>query len=370
MKIAIDASDWKPDRWDGTRVYVENLLRHLPRVDKDNEYIYYYRESPGNRVEAANVTERLIPQRFLWTKTKLPRALFQDKPDVFFSPFHSLPYVRPWGLKTVVTIHDLAFFSFANYFRTMDRIFLHLDTSYAVKRADRLIAISSSTGSDLQKYYKIPASKISTIYHGFDAKDFHPIDNMKAIKQVTDKYRISSPYILFIGVLQPRKNLIRLMRAYERMVVKYPELKKYQLVLAGGRGWHDEQIIHMARELESSGRVVLTGRFDQGDEPALLNGASLFILPSLYEGFGLPVLEALACGTPVITSRVSSLPEVAGQAAVLIDPYDTQMMAEAMRKVLTDEGLRNELGQRGRKQVEKFSWLDTARETVKVFSSV
>jgi len=210
---------------------------------------------------------------------------------------------------------------------------------------------------------------------------FQPVRDEEAIEAVKARYGIAGDYVLFVGTLQPRKNLIRLIEAFSpstrlrraqssrsgrRLSNPQSPISNLQLVIAGKKGWLYEEIFQQVEELELEGKVVFTGYVVAGDLPALLSGAGLFVFPSLYEGFGLPVLEAMACGTPVICSNASSLPEVAGDAALLVDPLDVEGLAAAMERVLGDEALRAELIERGFERARKFSWERCARETLDV----
>ena len=189
----------------------------------------------------------------------------------------------------------------------------------------------------------------------------------KAIEAIKARYNIAGDYILFVGTLQPRKNLIRLIEAFSNL---QSPISNIQLIIAGKKGWLYEETFRQVEELGLEWKVVFTDYAPEGDLPALLSGASLFVFPSLYEGFGLPVLEAMACGTPVVCSNVSSLPEVAGEAAILVDPLDVEELATAMERVLGDEELRAELTERGFEQARRFSWEKCARQTLDVLERV
>jgi glycosyltransferase involved in cell wall biosynthesis len=286
-------------------------------------------------------------------------------PDLLFVPAHVLPIVHPH--RSVVTVHDLGYLYYPQAHRLLDRLYLDLSTRYNARAASHLIADSSATKRDLIERYGTAPDKITVVYPGYDNTAFRPVRDEEAIKAVKTKYNIAGDYILFVGTLQPRKNLTRLIEAFSNP--QYP-ISNIQLLISGKKGWLYEAIFQRVEELELAGRVVFTGYVPEAELPALLSGARLFILPSLYEGFGLPVLEAMACGTPVVCSNVSSLPEVAGDAAVLVDPLDVEGLAAAMERVLGDEELRAELIERGFEQARKFSWEKCARETLDVLENV
>jgi len=289
----------------------------------------------------------------------------------------------------VVTIHDLGYLYYPEAHRLVDRLYLNLSTRYNARAATHLIADSSATKRDLIERYGIEPDKITVVYPGYDVLSlskgnettFQPVRDEEAIEAVKARYGIAGDYVLFVGTLQPRKNLIRLIEAFSpstrlrraqssrsgrRLSNPQSPISNLQLVIAGKKGWLYEEIFQQVEELELEGKVVFTGYVVAGDLPALLSGAGLFVFPSLYEGFGLPVLEAMACGTPVICSNASSLPEVAGDAALLVDPLDVEGLAAAMERVLGDEALRAELIERGFERARKFSWERCARETLDV----
>jgi glycosyltransferase involved in cell wall biosynthesis len=220
-----------------------------------------------------------------------------------------------------------------------------------------------ATKCDLIERYGTEPDKITVVYPGYDEATFQPVRDEEVIEAVKARYGIAGDYILFVGTLQPRKNLIRLVKAFADCRSPIADCR---LVIAGKKGWLYQEIFRRVEELGLEKKVVFTGYVPEGDLPALLSGAHLFVFPSLYEGFGLPVLEAMACGTPVVCSNASSLPEVAGDAALMVDPLDVEGLATAMERVLSDEELRAELTERGFKQARKFSWERCARETLAV----
>jgi len=286
-------------------------------------------------------------------------------PDVLFVPAHVLPLVHP--PRSVVTIHDLGYLHFPRAHRLLDRLYLDLSTRFNARAAAHIIADSQATKRDLVERYGVEPSKISVIYPGYDEEAFQPLREREAIEAVKTRYGIAGDYILFVGTIQPRKNLVRLMEAFSLLKRQAADL---QLVIAGKKGWLYEAIFRRVEELGLEGQVVFTGYVADEDLPALFSGARLFVFPSLYEGFGLPVLEAMACGVPVVCSNASSLPEVADDAALLFDPLDVVGMAAAMERVLGDERLRAKLVERGLKRARGFSWEKCARQTLAVLESV
>jgi glycosyltransferase involved in cell wall biosynthesis len=265
----------------------------------------------------------------------------------------------------VVTVHDLGYLYYPGAHRFLDGLYLDLSTRYNARAASRVIASSQATKDDLVQQCGIEPDKITVVYFGYD-ETMQPVEDEATIEKVKARYGIQGDYVLHVGTLQPRKNLGRLLEAYAMVRKQAKRGETPCLVMAGRKGWLYDQIFQQVERLGLESAVILPGYVPQDDLPALLSGAHLFAFPSLYEGFGLPVLEAMACGTPVLCSNVSSLPEVAGDAALLVDPLDVKSMAEAMNRLLQDEGLRSQLVERGYRQVRQFSWERCARETLAV----
>jgi glycosyltransferase involved in cell wall biosynthesis len=358
MLIGIDASRSVAQERTGTENYSLNLIRHLLALQGDHRYRLYFNRPPSHdlRLETYNLQIMSFPR--LWTHLRLSWEIARRPPDLLFVPAHVLPIVHPH--RSVVTVH------YPEAHRLLDRIYLDLSTRYNARVATHLIADSSVTKRDLIKRYRTRPDKITVVYPGYDEATFQPVRDEETIEAVKTRCGITGDYILFVGTLQPRKNLIRLIEAFSNL--QYP-ISNIQLVIAGKKGWLYEQIFQQVEKLGLERKVVFPGYVAGGDLPALLSGARLFVFPSLYEGFGFPVLEAMSCGTPVVCSNASCLPEVAGDAAVLVDPLDVAGLAAAMERVLVAEELRDELVERGFEQVRKFSWERCARETLDVLES-
>ena len=260
----------------------------------------------------------------------------------------------------IVTVHDLVRLCFSLSKETLsERILLKLDR-YFIKRAIHLIAVSQNTKHDLMKYLKIPENRISVIYNGIDHSIFKPYE-----VKVLDK-----PYILYVGSERPRKNLSRLFEAFARVKGEFPELK---LVKMGAAGRSEEYRRNVMRKLDSlgiTGDVIFVVHASELDLVHYYSSASLLAYPSLYEGFGLPLLEAMACGCPVVTSNTSSMPEVAGEAGIMVDPYDIDALTEAIKQVLTDDTLRDNMVRKGLEQARMFSWEKTVEQTLEVYNKV
>lgn len=364
MHIGIDASRITTKQRTGTENYTYNLVKALAEVDRINHYTLYFNHIPAiPPVNHANFFSRSIPLPRLWTQVRLALEMWQHPPDLLFVPAHTLPLLRPKKLKTVVTIHDLGVEYLKEYHQFPHKLYLNKSTVYATKYADGIIAVSESTRRDLVEKLNCNPDKIQVIYEGFDPTHYYPRTE-KEINKIKDKFNIKNDYLLFVGTIQPRKNLLRLIQAFDMLIKTHPEkTSNLMLVIAGKKGWLYEDILVEAAKRNIDERVKFVGHVLDGDLPALYSGARAFVFPSLYEGFGLPVLEAFATKTPVLTANTSSLPEVAGEGAILVDPNSTIEMAEGMYQIVSDHKLREQLISKSEVQLKKFSWKKTAQQT-------
>jgi glycosyltransferase involved in cell wall biosynthesis len=273
------------------------------------------------------------------------------------------PFLR---CKTVTTIPDIAYEHFPEFFPAHQRYWLKVLVRESAKRADHIITVSEYSKRDLVQTYGIPEEKITVTYEGA-GDEFAPLDRDKCKETLARKYGIEGDFVLYLGRLQARKNLMRLVNAYARTrTAGFP----HKLVLAGKRDTLFEPVLSRIRELKLEQNIFLPGYIAAADVPAFYNAAEVFAYPSLYEGFGLPLIEAMACGTPAITSRGSSLEEVAGDAALLVDPLDEMSIADALNRILADPELRRRLGQAGLSRSRQFSFENAARQTVDVYERV
>ena len=363
MLIGIDASRAVRARRTGTETYALHLIRGLLALGRGHRYRLYFNRPPASELftSGPHWEPRTMPFPRLWTHVRLSWEMARCPPDVLFVPAHVLPIVHPRC--SVVTVHDLGYRHYPAAHRPLDRLYLDLSTRYHVRVAAHILADSQATRDDLIREYGADPARITVVYPGVPSADeaLRRVDDPAAIAAVCAKYGISGEYVLYVGTLHPRKNLIRLIEAFAAL-----ESRTLKLVIAGQKGWLYDRIFARARELDVEQRVIFPGYMAGADLPALLSGAQLFAFPSLYEGFGFPVLEAMACGVPVVCSNVSSLPEVAGDAALLVDPLDTGAWTTALERTLADEELRAELTTRGYAQVRRFSWQRAAEETLRV----
>ena len=362
--IGIDASRIAVDARTGTEHYTYELLAALAQRDRHNRYTLYCNRRPAALPPLGpNFALRSMPFARLWTHARLSAELALHPPDTLFVPAHVLPLGAPLRrFRSVVTIHDMGYLHFPEAHTPLHRRYLRLSTWWSARAASRVIAISGATRDDLVRYAGVSPAKISVIHHGLSPR-FQPVPKASAIVQA--RFGIAEPYFCYIGTVQPRKNLVRLIEAFALVVASAPA-RPLALVIAGKRGWLSEAIEQRAAALGIAERVRFTGYVPDADVPALLSGALAFAFPSLYEGFGMPVLEAMACGAPVLTASTSSLPEVAGHAALLVDPADTSAIAGGMAQLLDDAALRAELRARGLARAAAFTWQRCAAETLRV----
>ncbi|MDY7077799.1 MAG: glycosyltransferase family 1 protein [Chloroflexota bacterium] len=352
----------------GVHQYIYHLLRHLGRADDSLRYTILLGEgalSPDVMITSLRSrwpTGRPAV-RVLWEQLMQPWALRRIGADLVHGPVFVGPLFAPCPV--VVTIHDLSFIRFPNLFRPANRLYLTVLTRLSARRARRLIAVSAHAATETAQLLGVPSERIDVVYHGVDPA-FRPLppDEIATFRQ---RQGLPERFLLFVGTLEPRKNLVRLVEAFARI----PESNgRVGLVLAGGKGWLYNELFARVEALGLSEVVIFPGYVVNDELPLWLNAATILAYPSVYEGFGLPVLEAQACGTPVLTSNVSSLPEAAGDAALMVDPYDVESLAAGLNRLLTDEPLRHELRERGLAHARQFSWPCTAQETARVYRRV
>ncbi len=369
MKIAVHGSHLCQEREDGNQTYILNLFRAIREIDTENKYTFYYNKPNAKIVEASNFEHKVHKSYFMWTQRVFPFLLRQDKPDVLFMPIQMLPFLKSRRQKSVVTIHDLAFLLYPETFPAKDAFLHKLYVREAIIKADHLIAITEATKQDIIRFYNVDPGKITVVYHGVDKNRFRLIQEGEDIlvNNVKNKYNISKPYILYIGNVQPRKNIQGLIKAYQKL--RNTKDHNYQLVIAGAKAWLVEDVMKEIGD-EYRDDIIFTGRFEDSELSPLLWGADLFVLPSFYEGFGLPVLEAMACGVPTLVSNTPSLVEVGGNASLAFDPHNVDDMAKVLDNIISDPNLRQEMRIKGLKRAREFSWIRCAQETVNVIQKI
>ncbi|MCX6796581.1 MAG: glycosyltransferase family 1 protein, partial [Candidatus Falkowbacteria bacterium] len=421
MLIGIDASRANKNQKTGTEWYSYYLIRWLAKLDNKNKYILYTDKplagglldlgtpqylpgsgcwekiefdqngwqtikSPFNNFQAKILN---WPFNFFWTQGRLSWEMIWHRPDLLFIPAHALPIIHPGC--SVVTIHDIAFEKNSKFYQeddinresedihpllnfmvrllTLGRYrastldYLRWSTKYGLKHARRVITVSNYSKSDLLNFYQAESDKISVIYNGYNRFLYKKIGNQEKIRQVLEIYSISGPYILYLGRIENKKNIPRLIEAFSLVKQNNPQVK-HKLVLAGKASYDYDDTNYAIQEFGLTDEVIMTGWVDENDLPYFYNGSSAFIFPSNYEGFGIPLLQAMACGIPIATSCCTAIPEVVGDAALLFNPLSVKSMAEAMEKIIVDESIRNKLIKAGNERIKQFSWQKCAAETL------
>ncbi|MCS6860146.1 MAG: glycosyltransferase family 4 protein [Abditibacteriales bacterium] len=368
MRIGIDARTTLSPKT-GDRTYTLNLVRALAQIDAENEYFLLLDRAPppGLLPEALNFHPLVIPTFWgrWWTMVQVPLVARRARMDVL----HVQYIAPPWGGTRVVTaIHDVSFAVLPETFPLKDRLLLNFFIPLSASSAAKVITLSASSKRDLIERYGIAPEKIVITPCGVD-ETMRRVEDPQVVAAVLRRYGITPPFILSVGLLQPRKNLPRVVDAFARLHERRPDLPQ-RLVVAGRVGWGVESLRERVRARRLEDAVHFVGYVADEDLPALYSAADLFVYPSLYEGFGLPPLEAMACGTPVVTSNVSSIPEVVGDAALTVNPLDVEAIAGAMEQILTDTALRQMLTARGLERARGFTWEKTARLTLDVYREV
>ncbi|HEX7260107.1 MAG TPA: glycosyltransferase family 1 protein [Candidatus Saccharimonadia bacterium] len=378
MKIFVEGTPLFLQRT-GVGQYTKNLMDVLLKLDERNHYTIFGFLFIGKRFtnkpipEGPKLSYKLV--RYLPSKifNAVVRRLFLppldllalSKPDIFFFP-NFVRYPLIFGAKSIVVIYDLSYIVQAQFSASPNRKYLTRYVPDSVKKADHVITISQNSKKEIMEHYGVPSQKITIVTPAINHQIFFPRPD-KEVEAIRQKYDISKPYILYAGTLEPRKNIIGILDAFAELDAGL--LQTHALVLAGGKGWLDHEIHAKIKEL-SELDIIVTGYLPDEDLPAIYSGASLFVYPSFYEGFGIPPLEAMACGVPVITSDNSSLPEVVGDAGIMIDAHSTPALTRSMQKVLTDPGLVKQLRGRGLKQAKRFNWEQSGKILLEVINTI
>ncbi len=372
MKIALDVRTITPTR-SGVGNYVLHLLRGLERVAPQHQFFLVGQAGnfqtlgrdlpePGSAL-CTRLSHESHPLGDLWEHLWLPGALDRSGVDVLHGPATLVPLTSSRHA-SVVTIHDLVAFLFPDTIPHKYALYMRWLIRRVVHRADHIISVSQNTKDDLVQVLGIAPEKI-TVVHEAATSRFQPVEDPMALETVRRRYGIDRPFFYHLGNIEPRKNLVRLIKAFLKVRSQRPGQVK--LVISGQKGWLTNKIFRTLGPMDYGEDIIFTGYLPTGDLPLLMNASLAFVFPSLYEGFGLPVLEAMCCGTPVITSNISSLPEIVGGAAVLVDPYDERAIAGGMARVLDDADLRARLRRKGIERARGFSWERAAEGTLKVY---
>ena len=385
MRIGIDYTAAARQRA-GIGRYTRELVTALLALESQHQYVlfaatgglpraHWQRESDRlHAIRHSPLTIREFPLSDewlarLWHRARLPIPVetITGPLDIFYSPDFVLPPTRH-RTRTLLTVHDLSFLHYPEAFVPKLRRYLERVVPRSIARADLVLADSAATQADIISLLGVSPDKVQVLYSGVHPR-FRPQPEQGEAERIRVRYGLDKwPYVLSLGTVQPRKNYVRLIHAFTQLTNKPTNPPPTQLLIAGGRGWLYEEILAEAEKHPD--RVRVLGFVDDADLPALYRNAALFAFPSLYEGFGLPVLEAMACGVPVVCSDVSSLPEVAGDAALLVHPLDTGALAQALARVLEDADLRREMSAKGLAQATRFTWEQAARQLLAAFDGI
>jgi glycosyltransferase involved in cell wall biosynthesis len=374
LRIAIDAHAVGA-KLGGNESYAVNLIEALAQIDSVNHYTIYIttdeaRERFHGRWPNFQVRATLPHTPLIRIPLTLSAELRKNPVDVLHVQFTAPPFCP---CPVVVSIHDLSFEHLPQTFKRRSRTQLRLTVRHSARRAARIISLSEHTRLDIVETYGIPAERVSAIPLAAPS-NFAPVQDVRELQRVRHNYGIDGEYILSVGSIQPRKNLARLVSSYARVRASLRENKSAdklpKLVLVGKCGWLYDETLRALEETGVKDTVVLTGYVPQADLPALYSGALCFVYPSYFEGFGLPPLEAMKCGAPVIVGNKTSLPEVVGDAALTVDPFDVEAIASAMTRVIDSPALRKELSVKGLTRAEDFDWRETARKTLAIYYEV
>lgn len=403
MTIGIDASRANSRRKTGTEWYSFYVIANLAILDKTNKYILYLDTNPSQELQEAikdnpNFSCRILywPLFSFWTLGRLSLEMIFKCPDVLFVPAHALPLIQP--KRTVNTIHDLAFVREQNLYRpdeaktriagsrrlvnwlvkllTLGKYratsvdYLYWSTAFALRRATKIITVSNFSKQEILSLYpKAVAEKVAVVYNGYNDELYKPGADPEKIKAVLEKYGLESPYFLYVGRLERKKNTPALIEALALIRENHPEIKE-KLILIGNASFGYDEVKYIIEEFNLNNDVFMPGWVAEEDLPYIFNGASAFIFPSKHEGFGIPILQSLACGVPTAVSDIPVLREIAGDAVRYFDQNDYRAIEEAMVEIISDQNLRAELKKKGLERVKDFSWRRCAEDTLKILESL
>jgi glycosyltransferase involved in cell wall biosynthesis len=370
MIIGIDGNEANIDQRVGVNQYAFELLRNIWKLQDEwkakHKLIVYLRQKPLSDMprETLNFKYKVISGGRVWILTKLMPHLFttREKPNIFFSPSHYIPPFAP--MPRICAIMDLGYLEFSGQFTK--KVFWQLKwwSAISILVSKRIISISNSTKDDIVRHYPFAKGKIYITPLAYDPERFNTRISANDVRRVKKKYSIVDDYILYLGMLKPSKNI-------EGLIEAFASISGIKLVIAGKKGWMYESIYKKAEKLGLSSKIVFTDFIPEADKPGLIKGAKVFVLPSFWEGFGLDVVSAMACGVPVVVSDVGSLPEVVGEAGILVDPTSPESIAGGITKVINlPESDYNSMVAKGISRAKKFSWEKTARATLEILENV
>jgi len=366
MKIGIDAREFVPGKITGIGRFLWHFLQHATASNYPHEYVLFCNQKTHipfdlPKLKKVIITEKITP---IWDQILLPLNIAREKIDVFFTPYFKAPFFLPSNM--VLIINDLIPLFFPEEHRLINRLYFRFMCGMAARRATKIITISANSRDDIIKFFSLPSNKIEVIHLGVE-KRFRSPDIR--IEETRRKYTLPQKFILYVGNLSPHKNVQGLIKSYASLPLNLRE--EYKLVLSSfSSDKYFAYIEKVIKEMKLTKDVLFTGFIDEKDLPAVYHMSSLFAFPSLYEGFGLPPLEAMACGCPVVSSDTSSMPEVLGDAALFFNPYHIEEMSLAIRQMLEDENLRNRFRQKGLERAKLFTFEEMTNRILDVFESV
>ncbi len=371
LYFGIDGNEANVAKRVGSNIYAYQLLQSLHALSSHHRFNVFLKSEPAADLPLPRLNWQykvLTPTR-LWTQWRLPLELFlnRDRPQVFYSPSHYAPRFSP--IPTVITVFDLAYLKFPNLFLKLERGYQQLKdwTDYSVTQAAHIIAISKHTKKDLISTYQLPEDNVSVAYPGIDF-NFFKKPSTASRKITLDRYGLTQPYILYVGTLQPRKNLVRLVQAFEKLP---PKFKSYELVLAGNPGWLNQELENYISISRVKRRIKKLGFVDKESLPALYSGAATVCLVGLYEGFGLPPAEAIACGTVPVVANTASLPEVVGKSGITVDPYSVGSITHGIITAVGEDSTKHKLRlKRITEHIQQFTWSNSAQIVAKVLYEI
>jgi glycosyltransferase involved in cell wall biosynthesis len=376
MRIGIDCRyilNVKYGELAGVGHYTYYLIKYLTQLDKENQYFLFFynkkiRCEEFEKNENVNCVyfpglEHIGRIPFLYRHIIIPHILKLYKLDIYHNPANVIPFF--YFHKSVITIHDLALYKNADWFPGGQIFSKYILTPFSIYKAKKIIAVSENTKKDLVEMFKVKKNKIEVIYEGVE--DYGKLEIEE--NEIDEKFKFNNPYFLYIGTLEPRKNLVRLINAYAQFLNDNKEID-FKLVLAGKRGWKDQPIFDKIKELKLEKKVVYLGYVTLKEKVYLLKNAYTFVFPSLYEGFGLPILEAVNLGLPIITSNIASIPELVIDNALLVDPYDENSIKKALKRVVNDHKLKDELSRKGKGIAQHFTWEEAAKRTLNLYKNM
>ena len=372
MKIGIEAARPNRPQKTGTEWYGYHIIEELKKIADPGDQFILYTNNPLHsgleKMPNESWKEQIIkwPLPRFWTQGGLSMEMLKNPPDILYIPAHAMPIIHP--KRTIVTLHDVGFERFPELYSKPDLIYHRWSAKFVIKNAHKILTVSEFSKQELIELYNAPADKIFVTHLGFDNKHYRVIKNKEKINKILEKYNIKTPYIFYIGRLERKKNVHLLVEAFGQFKNKFKD-DNHSLVLVGRPGFEYDRIHELIKKYNLEKWIVEPGWVEEEDIPCLYNGAEIFAFPSAYEGFGIPLLEAMATETPILASRGGSIPEVAGDAAQYFETHDLESLTDNLEKIIKDKNLQKDLIEKGSERVKNFSWESAARKTLNIIKS-